>query len=84
MTFDELFHEQCKREDELPTTKEALAYADGYAAAIADCTNADVAALITERDALSVKLAVEKALVTYYRTLAKLATQSPEKAPDAP
>ncbi len=62
---------------EIPSVDAALAYADGYAEGIKDCKNADVAALITERDALSAQLAAEKALVVYYRTLAQLYAAPP-------
>lgn len=61
----------------MPSTEEALAYADGYVAGLKDCANADVAALITERDVLSAQLAAEKALVHYYRTLAQLYAAPP-------
>lgn len=66
-----------REEHPLPSTEEALAYADGYAAGLKDCANADVAALISERDALSAKLSAEKALVHYWCTLARLHAAPP-------
>lgn len=69
---DDLADEVAEALSGLPTVDEAMAYADGYAKALEDCANADVAALIKERDVLSGKLAAEKGLVHYYRLLTKI------------
>jgi len=47
---------------EVPPVRAALAYADGYKAALDDCERADVAKLIEKIAALEGKLSFEKAL----------------------
>jgi hypothetical protein len=48
---------------DIPSVAEAMAYADGYAAALADCERADVAGLIIKLDAEKVRHSLTKALI---------------------
>lgn len=56
--------------DTTATVDEALAYADGYKAALDDCERTDVAKLIEERDVLSARLSFERAFRSHHERVA--------------